>query len=112
MDDREQEFRSREQEIRAREAEIRLRELELEISQQHQSEPEIPQYQTTKHQKSPSSLREFTKKLVKVGKFLGFTVGTLALMRVAFTIGMWLAYGLITAAIAFIAYQIFVGGDD
>ena len=112
MDDQEQNFRAREQEIRAKEAEIRLRELELEINQQYQQEPEIPQYQTTKHQEAPSSLQKFTKKIVKVGKFLGFTIATLALMKVAFTVGMWLAYGLITAAIAFVAYQIFVGSDD
>ena len=80
--------------------------------EQNQSDREIPHYDTRKQEQSPSSLKKLTKKLLKVGKFLGFTVLTIALMRLGFVVGMWLAYGLITLVIAFISYQIFMGDSD
>lgn len=111
--DKEQDFLRKEQEIRAREAEIRLRELELEINQKsEQSNVDIPHYHTRKHDESPSSLKKFSKKMIKVGKFIGFTVFTITLMRIGFFLGMWLAYGLITVAIIFIGYQIFMSDSN
>jgi hypothetical protein len=110
--DREQEFLKKEQEIKAKEAEIRLRELELEITQNNQDSGGIPHYQTRKHQESSGSLQKLSKKIIKVGKFLGFTIITIALMRIGFFVGMWLAYGLMTLAIIFIGYQIFLKDND
>jgi len=110
----EKDFQVKEQELRAKEAEIRLRELELEINQQSQQQnsSEIPHYQTSKHEEPPSSLKLFTKKMVRVGKFLGFTVLTLAVIKIGITVGMWVAYGLMAVVIIFIAYQIFLNNDD
>ena len=111
--DKEQKSPKNPQEIAAKEAEIRLRELELEIyREQNQQQQEIPQYKTKKYQSTPSSLKRMAKKLVKVGKFLGFTVLTITLMKVGFTLGMWLAYGLVTVAVIFIGYQIFLNESD
>ena len=111
--DKEREFQKKEQESRDREAEIRLRELELEIyKEQNQNRQEIPHYDTKKHESAPSSLKKMGKKIVRVGKFLGFTVFTIALMKVGLTLGMWLAYGLVTVAIIFIGYQIFMNDRD
>ena len=109
----EQDFAKKEQEIKAREAEIRLRELELEIHQQsQQNNANVPHYQTRKHEDAPNSFKKLTRKLVKVAKFLGFTILTLALMRLSFLIGMWLAYGMITVVIIFVGYQIFMANND
>ena len=108
--DKEQELLRKEQAIKAKETEIRLRELELEINQKDNAA--IPHYQTRKHQSSPKSLKKLTKKLVNVAKFLGFTIFTVALMKVGFLLGMWLAHGLITIVIVFIGYQIFLADGD
>jgi cation transport ATPase len=110
--DKEQEFLKKEQEIKAKEAEIRLRELELEITQSDRDNEENTHYQTRKHEISSSSLQRLSKKIIKVGKFLGFTIVTIALMRVGFFVGMWLAYGLITLVIILIGYQIFIKDSD
>jgi hypothetical protein len=110
--DKERELLRKEQEIKAKEAEIRLRELELEITQSDRDNREIPDYQTRKHEASSGSLQKLSKKLIKVGKFLGFTIVTIALMRVGFFLGMWLAYGLITSVIILIGYQIFLKDND
>ena len=100
--------RDKEKELQAREAEVRLRELELEINQQ---QADIPLYQTTK-QKKPNSVKVFSNKIVRVGKFLAFSIVTLALMRVAMILGMWLARGFLAAVVVFIAYQLFLREDD
>ncbi|MGL5832499.1 MAG: hypothetical protein ACRC1Z_04605 [Waterburya sp.] len=111
--DKEQEFLKKEREIQAREAEIKLRELELEITQQHNLDNgDIPHYQTKKYEAPANSLQKLGKKLIRVGKFLGFTIATIALMRLCFFVGMWLAYGLITLVVIFIGYQIFMGNSD
>lgn len=109
---KEQDFLRKEQAIREKEAEIRLRELELEIYQQSQQNNDVPHYQTRKHEDSPSHLKKVAKKLIKVAKFLGFTIFTLALIKLSFVIGMWLAYGMITMVIIFIGYQIFMANND
>lgn len=113
FDDKERELRRKEQEIKAKEAEIRLRELELEVNrEQDRVNAEVPHYQTRKHQEPPSSLAKLSGKIAKVGKFIGFTIFTIAVMKVGLTVGMWLAYGLLTTAIVFIGYQIFMKDND
>jgi hypothetical protein len=104
---KEQELRRKEQEIQDKEQQLRLRELELEINQ-----PETPLYSTTKYKTSPSKLEILSKKLIKFAKFIGFTVGTIALLRLGLIIGMWLAYGFITLIIIFIGYQVFLKEDN
>ena len=110
----EQDFIKKEQEIRAREAEIRLRELELEINQQatQKEQVDIPHYQTRKHEETPGYLQKMGKKALKIAKFLGFTIFTIALMRVSFLLGMWIAYAMITIFIIFIGYQIFITSNE
>ena len=109
----EQDFFKKEQEIRAREVEIRLRELELEINQKtQQHKVDIPHYQTRKHENTPSYWQKIAKKAIKIAKFLGFSIFTIALMRVSFLLGMWIAYAMITVFIIFISYQIFLSNSD
>ena len=107
-DSKKQELHRREQELQERERIIRLRELENEI---YEKDKEPPLYETRKHTPPENALKKWTKKLIKVSQFLLFVVVGIAVMRVGLFIGIWLAYGLMAAGVAFIGYKIFMDED-
>lgn len=115
-EDKEREFELREAKLKAKEEEIRLRELETEVHQQYkyqeiEVDPLPPLYQTTRQKKAEGSIRKFGRKIVKVAKFLGFAVLSIAVIRFGFFIGMWMAYFFLLGIISFIGYQIFLKDD-
>ena len=116
-EDRERELRQKELEIQAREQEIKLKELETQIYQEQRQTreidyPEPPLHKTKKHKPPENSLKKFSKKLVKFGKFAGFVVLGIAFIRIGFFVGMWITYIGMAGIIAFIGYQIFLSDDD
>lgn len=115
-EDKEREFQLREAKLKAKEEAIRLRELEIEVHQQYSyQEIEVdsnpPLYQTARQKKSEGSIQKFGRKIVKVAKFLGFAVLSIAVIRFGLFIGMWMAYLFMLGIISFIGYQIFLKDD-
>ncbi len=112
-DDRERKYQLREAELQAKERELRLRELAIEIYQeQRTNEPEVDLepalYQTRKHNPSANTLQKFARKVVKFAKFLAFVVAGIAVIKVGFVVGMWIAYLILASIVAAIGYQIFL----
>jgi hypothetical protein len=113
-EDRERDFNLREAELQARERELKLREMEAEIYQNQQSQEvdiDLPVSRTQKHHPSDTSMQKFSKKIVKFAKFAGFMVGGIAIIKIGFFVGMWLAYFMMAGIIAAIGYQIFLKED-
>lgn len=115
-EDQKRQFERREAELRAKERELRLRELETEIYQEQKSNKwqgatQVPLYSTRKHQPTENSLQKFGRKIVRFVKFTVFVVLGVAMVRVGFLLGMWIAYLVIAGVIAGIGYQIFLRDD-
>lgn len=112
-DDRERKYQLREAELQAKERELRLRELATEICQEEiTNEPEVnlepDLYQTRKHNPSANSLQRFGRKIIKFAKFSVFVVAGIAVIKVGFVVGMWIAHLILVSIVAAIGYQIFL----
>ncbi|MEQ8962391.1 MAG: hypothetical protein RLP02_31440 [Coleofasciculus sp. C2-GNP5-27] len=97
---KDRELQRREHDLIQRERELRLRELEAEINQP-------PLYQTVKHEQPEGRLQRWKRKLVMIGKFIVFVVGTVVVVRLSFAIAMIMIAGVI----GFIGYKLFLEGD-
>jgi Flp pilus assembly protein TadB len=97
QDDKDKELRRRERELEARERAIRLREIESEINQ-----PLVPLHQTVKPQESEGSLKQWSGKLVTLGKYLAIVVAVVFSIRLV----TWLASVIIIGAVAWVGYKL------
>ena len=117
-EDKEREFKLREAELEARERELRLREIETEIYQDIKAQSadinasEPPLYRTSKYNSPQSSIQKFTKKVVKFAKLAGCVVLGIAIIRVGFLLGMWIAYLIMAGVIAAVGYQTFFKQEE
>lgn len=98
--DKEEELRRREQELRQRELALRLQELEAEIQP-----PVVP---TVKHQPPEGKMQRWSRRIVKVAKFLGMVVIGLVVIRIA----TWLSAIVFGAALLWLVYKIFFEEDQ
>lgn len=101
-----EDFHRREAELKKREMDLRLRELELELDRQ-----EPPLYETKKHSEE-RQMAGIANKLVKYGRFVGFIIMGIALVKAGFIVGFWLSNAILLAIIGFISYNIFLKNKD
>jgi len=102
QDDKDKELRRRERELEARERAIRLREIESEINQ-----PLVPLHESVKPQESEGSLKQLSRKLVPLGKYLAIVVAVVVSIRLA----TWLASVVIIGGLAWVGYKLFFERD-
>ena len=100
LNDKRKELAHREQQLEERERAIRLAELEQELYQPK----ELPLYPTQPHQPKPGKLKRLYRKIVRIAKFLGFTIVGIA----AIQLGAWIAGLIILAGIVWLAYTLFL----
>ena len=113
---KEEELRRREKELEERERAIRLQELEAEINQvptaemsqsQQAGGADPPLYETRKHQEPEGKLKQWQRKLINIGKFLGIVVVVVVTIRIA----MWLAMAVMVGLIGWLGYKLFLEED-
>lgn len=102
-EEKERELERRERELREREQAIRLKELEEELNKTD----DPPYYETQKHEPQEGKLKRWSKKLAKIGKFLGIVVAVIVSVKVA----AWLTSVIIIGAIAWVGYKLFLEDD-
>jgi hypothetical protein len=102
----ENELRRREKELEQRELEMRLRELESELTDQ------VPLHRTVKHQPKGSKFQRWQKQAPKIMLFGGTILGSLVVLNVAQRIAGVLFGVMIMGTIAFVAYKLFVEGEN
>ncbi len=109
---REEELRQRELELKERELEIRLRELDADVQKSATKQPEVQEPADYAHAELEDarpgrSIRRRWRKMITIGKFLVLAVVSVAVVSVAFKLGLIIIFG----ALAYTAFQIFVAKD-
>jgi hypothetical protein len=103
--EKEQDLARREKEILERERALRLQEMETEIYQeQNYQKGDAPFVQTRKDNPPEGKMKQWLRKAVNVGKFLGVVVAVIVAVKVAY----WLALTIMVAGVGFVAYKLFL----